>query len=442
MTRFTRGASTVAQLPAPPADQPADLAPDGTSLAAAVVLVLSATTVVFAHLDSRPGTDYQLHTLLFLSDLALLVLTLVVARRLPSAMRAWRSHGCALAGLVLGMSMVPGLLAHPSDRGGAALLRWAGASALGLAIGSARADGRRLVVAALASVSLANVVVALAERAKDGPVGLGSLGEPSAYAIGGRYASTGLTVHPYVLAAWCAVTGTSLLVIGGRRVPGRLATVAGITAFVGIGLTMSRAGALAVVLALGALAVAALLFDRGSLGRLVAAVAAFGVGVLLDFSGWASRAGTTSSSDAVTSGRGALLHQAGPLLRDNLLTGVGPGRYVLALTERPNLVALSPQSPRPVHLTPLLLLVEGGIVVAPALLLLALAIGRACRRGGAPAVAVTLAMLPFLALDHLTWSYPQGIVLAGVWLGVLDMLAQRGEEPPPRHEEAAPPEAG
>jgi hypothetical protein len=37
-------------------------------------------------------------------------------------------------------------------------------------------------------------------------------------------------------------------------------------------------------------------------------------------------------------------------------------------------------------------------------------------------LAVTLAVLPFLFLDHLNWSYPQGLFLTAVWLGALDNL--------------------
>lgn len=422
------------------AERRGDFAPGPTALAAAVVLVLSATTVVLASVGSRPGNDYQLHTLLLGSDLSLLALTLVAARGLPAAARSWRGHACALAAVGLAISLVPALLASPSDRGVAALLRLAGAAAVALSLGSVRGDGRRLVLGALALVSLTHVVVAGSQRAVDGPVGLGAVGETSAYEIGGRFASTGLTVHPYVLAAWCAVAGTALLVLGRRQgATGGLVRVAGVVAFAGIGLTMSRAGALAAALALGALAVSTLRrADRAWRWTVVAAGAALALGLVVNLSGWVARAGQVSgSADAVTSGRGALLRQAWPLLGDNLLTGVGPGRYVLALVERPELVALSEQSPRPVHVTPLLVLVEGGLLVVPALLLLAWAVGRACRRGGLAAVAVTLAMLPFLALDHLAWSYPQGLVLTGIWLGVLDLLGQPeaealppGPEPP------------
>jgi len=37
-------------------------------------------------------------------------------------------------------------------------------------------------------------------------------------------------------------------------------------------------------------------------------------------------------------------------------------------------------------------------------------------------------MLPFLALDHLAWSYPQGIVLTGLWLGILDLYGRRDDD--------------
>jgi len=413
------------------------VASDALALAAAITLVLSATTVVLFTFDSRSERDYQFEALLFGSDLALIALSIIGAGGLRAALGSWRRHACALSGLTLGAALVPGVLAHPSDRGMASLLRLVGAVALGLSLGAARSNGRRLIVGALAVVTLIHVGVAFAERAANGSVGLGSLGEPSAYIIGGRYAATGLTVQPYVLAAWCAVVGAALLAAGRGQVSGRgLTAAAAVGAFAAIGLTMSRAGLLAGALALSALGIKAVRDavrhrERGQVTTVFAAAGGFVLGLFANSSGWLSRAsGSTGSADAISSGRVALLHQAWSLLQDNLLTGVGPGRYVLALSERPELVALSDQSPRPVHLTPLLLVVEGGLVIIPALVLLTIAIGRACLRGGAPAVAVTLAMLPFLALDHLAWSYPQGILLTGIWLGALDLLAQkRGAEP-------------
>lgn len=427
-----RTVSTLPGVTSTPLDGHADPAPTAASVAVAVVLVLSATTIALANVDSRPGRDFQLHTILLVSDLALLALVVAGAGGLSAAIRVWRSHACVLGALAVGLAMVPAAVVNPSDRGAAALVRWTGAVALGLAVGSARRQGRQLVVGALAVVTAAHVAVALAQRVASGPIGLNALGEARVHEIGGLYASTGLTVHPYVLAAWCAVAGTGLLALERRRGSARgLGTMAGMAAFAGIGLTMSRAGALAAVLGLGALAVSTRRSsDRAWRAPVAGAAAALALGALVNLPGWLSRAGQPSGGvEAISSGRGALVRQAWALLGDNLLTGVGPGRYVLALIERPELVELSSQTPRPVHVTPLLLVVEGGLVVVPALGLLALAICRACRRGGATAAAVVLAMVPFLALDHLAWSYPQGIVLTGVWLGALDLLAQKDDEP-------------
>jgi hypothetical protein len=160
---------------------------------------------------------------------------------------------------------------------------------------------------------------------------------------------------------------------------------------------------------------------------LVAAAMATAVGIALDLSGWASRASeTTAGSGAdVTNNRGQLFEQAWGLLQDAPALGVGPGRYVEALVERPDLVKLATQEgSRPVHLVPYLVLVEGGLVVLPALLFLAWATLTQTWRAGVLGVGVTLAVLPFLLLDHLNWSYPQGLLLSGLWLGMLDHLSR------------------
>ena len=68
------------------------------------------------------------------------------------------------------------------------------------------------------------------------------------------------------------------------------------------------------------------------------------------------------------------------------------------------------------------MLVEGGIIVLPALLFLAWAIMTQSWRAGVLGVGVTLAVVPFLLLDHLNWSYPQGLLLTGLWLGTLDQI--------------------
>lgn len=419
------------------AQKPNQAGPESPGLPAvtlALFLILSCTTVTLTG-GGRAGADYQIRWILVASDL---FLGLVVVSQLPRLPELWThraNHRCALAATALVISLLPSLAVHPSARGGAAVLRWAGVAMIAFAVGRLVGAGRSLVVVAFAGVTVVQVAVALGERAVGGPIGLGALGEPDAYEIGGRYASSGLTVHPYVFAAWCALGGAILLaaVARARRPLGALAGAA-VLPFAGVGLTMSRAGALAVALVLASFAVAAL---RRTDLRLVflGAVAATALGVAVNLPGWVNRTVSSVDSEAggVTSGRGELLDQAWGLLRLDPAFGTGPGRYVEVLVGRPELVELATQRPlRPVHVVPYLVLVEGGLVTLPALLLLVWAVFTQARRGGAVSVGVALSLVPFLLLDHLSWSYPQGLLLTGLWLGTLDHLAGR------RHAPAAP----
>jgi hypothetical protein len=362
-----------------------------------------------------------------LSDIFLGLVVATQLPQLPALWRDWRRHRCALAAVGLAVSLLPSLAVHPSGRGGVAVFRWIGVAMIALAIGRLAGAARVLVLGAFAGATVLQVAVALAQRAVNAPVGLNSLGEVNAIEIGGRFASAGLTVHPYVFAAWCALAAAVMLVAAARTEHGSLVLAAATLApFVGVGLTMSRAGVLAVALVLMCFAVAALRLRRIRV-LLVAAAMATAVGIALDLSGWASRASeTTAGSGAdVTNNRGQLFEQAWGLLQNALALGVGPGRYVEALVERPDLVKLATQEgSRPVHLVPYLVLVEGGLVVLPALLFLAWATLTQTWRAGLLGAGVTLAVLPFLLLDHLNWSYPQGLLLSGLWLGMLDHLSR------------------
>lgn len=412
------------------AQKPIEAGPEAAGVPALVLalfLIGSCTTVVLIR-GGPPGADPQLRWVLIASDL---FLGLVVLTQLAGVGVLWRNrsrHRCALAAVALAVSLLPSLALHPSARGGAAVLRWIGVAMIALAVGRLAGLARSLVLATFAGVTVLQVVVALAQRAADGPIGFRSLGEPGAVEIGGRYASPGLANHPYVLAAWCALGAAILLaaVALAERPPVGL-TVAAVVPFVGVGLTMSRAGAVAVALVLASFGVATL--RRPRLGPvLVGAVVATTVGLALDLSGWVSRGSSTASRSVsgVTSGRSELLQQARGLFRDAPIFGVGPGRYVEVLVSRPDLVELATQRPsRPVHVTPYLVLVEGGLLVLPALLFLGWAAVTQSWRAGALGAAVGLSLVPFLLLDHLNWSYPQGLMLTGLWLGALDQLSCR-----------------
>jgi hypothetical protein len=427
-------AVTIPGVPGTDAAEPVEAAteaPGLPALAVALLLIFSCTTVSLAE-GGPAGGEYQVRWVLLASDL---VLGLVVLTQLRAVreLGSDRRHRCALAAAGLAVSLLPSLAVHPSARGGAAVLRWIGVAMVALAVGRLAGPARTFVLTTFAGVTAAQVAVALAERAAEGPIGLRSLGEPAAYEIGGRYASTGLTIHPYVLAAWCALGGAVLLAAAARteRPPGWLSVAAAVP-FAGPGLTMSRTGALAVVLVLAAFGVAARHRPRLRL-LVIGAVTAAALGVVLDLSGWLNRAAesapaaTPEASAPLTSHRDELLRQAWGLFRQDPVLGVGPGRYVEALDRRPELVKLATQRPsRPVHLAPYLVLVEGGLVVLPALAFLAWAVTTRSLQGGAPGVGVGVSLVPFLLLDHLNWSYPQGLLLTGLWLGALDQLAAPG----------------
>jgi len=395
------------------------------ALALALFLLASCTTIVLAG-GGPDGAPYLLRWNVVLSDVFLGLLVVTQLAELSVLRRDWRAHRCALAAVVLAVSLLPSLVAHPSGRGDVALFRWIGVAMVALAVARLSGSGRILVLGAFAGATVLQVVIALAQRAANAPVGLDSLGEANAIEIGGRFASAGLTVHPYVFAAWCAVAGGLMLAALARAEDRSIAlTVATIAPFVGVGLTMSRAGVLAVGLVLMSFGVAGLRIRRLRVLLLVAAVCT-ALGIMLDLSGWASRASETTAGSDVTNNRGQLLEQARGLLKDNPALGVGPGRYVEALVERPDLVKLSTQKgSRPVHLVPYLILVEGGLMALPALLFIAWATLTQTWRAGVLGVGVTMGILPFLLLDRLNWSYPQGLMLTGLWLGTLDQLSAR-----------------
>jgi hypothetical protein len=402
---------------------------DPRAITACLVLVLTPASRFLATLDDRDGPDYAQHTVLFAVDIALAVL---VVQQLPQSraiVRAWRTHLCALSAVVLAVALVPSFLAHPGDRGVAALFRLVGLAALACLLPDLDDLERRLVGSTAAAVLALSAVAAMYQRATGGPLGLQGIGEDSdgVLDIVGGVAPFGLFVHPYVQAAWACVAGLGLVVLRLRedsryRAPFLLVLLA----LPPIGLTLCRSGVLSSVAA----SIPLLLLALRSAKRREALLTVAAVGVVVGLSvawnldGWIGRADNTVSSGDPTALRGSLFDQARGLLDDDKALGVGPGQYVLALYERPDLVALNPQVPRPVHNVPILLVVEGGLVAAPAVALLVAAVVAQAWRAGAGGWVLVGAFAPFLLLDHLAWSFPQGLVLAGLWLGWLDVLAQ------------------
>lgn len=392
----------------------------------ALVLVLAPVSRFLVIVDDREGGDYALHTVIFAVDVALVALVVVQVRHMRTALRSWRNHLAALAALILAGLLVPGFVAHPSDRGVAAILRLVGVACLATALPQLDGLARRVVLTTAGGVAAASGTVAIAQRFIEGPVGLSALGESRAAVqdIVGGTAPFGLFVHPYVQAGWAVVCGLGFAALILRPLAGAPPRWLTVLAVAPIGLTMTRSAVLGAASALVfVIALALRRSTRASALFALALVVATGTGFAWNARAWVGRSEQTFASSSPSNLRGALFLQGQGLLSRDPVLGVGPGNYVLALTKRPDLVRLHPQTPRPVHNVPYLLVVEGGLVALPGVAVLIAGLLLQAAKGGLAGCAVLGAVAPFLLLDHFVWSFPQGIVLGGLVLGVLDLCA-------------------
>lgn len=408
---------------------------------AAVAMVLAAFPVVALGFSNRRG-PYVVQTYLFWSDLPLMALGLLC---LPALVRtAWaRRLDVVTAVVVLVGALTVAWAAHPSLRGFLQVLRLLGVAGAVLTAQRGSRTSRLVLGASFALFTLFEVLVAALQRATGGPVGLRSLGEPRdpLLLIGGAEAPSGTLVHPYLLAG-LAIIAMAVLAAVALKVPRlhRACALGAAVAGIAVGITYSRMALLALAGILVPLLFA--LRSRSTRAAVLAVAAAVvigtGVTALVASDGWVGRAEEAATGENLTRGRGELATQAIAVIRSSPLIGVGTGRYVLAVEEDPDLARRSVRVLQPVHGVPLLLTAEGGILTAGALVLLAVALVQAARRGGAAAWIVLLAYVPFLLLDHFPVTFPQGMVMTAVWLVTLALLA-KGDPDPERDEVVAEP---
>jgi len=72
-----------------------------------------------------------------------------------------------------------------------------------------------------------------------------------------------------------------------------------------------------------------------------------------------------------------------------------------------------------VHVVPLMIAVEGGIPAGIVTIVLLTLLGIRSLRAGGPALAIYIAYMPFVLLEHHPYSHEQGLVMTGLWLGFL-----------------------
>ena len=143
--------------------------------------------------------------------------------------------------------------------------------------------------------------------------------------------------------------------------------------------------------------------------------------------GWTQRARDTTGA-SVDTGRGHLIHQSFHLLREYPLLGVGPGRYVIALRAERADPRPSGGVLKPVHNVPLLAAAEGGVLAGALTVLLYVVLGWRAWRSGLLAFTVFALYVPLTMLDHFAYTFPQGLALTAVWIGILDAAAAQPAE--------------
>ena len=392
-----------------------------------VVLLMPFPVVLVKFTHGNAAYDYQV--ILFPSDLPLGLLLLAMIPSIVARVRQRRLGVVATWWLLLLAWMVVAFAFHPSGRGAADLLRLAGTLAMIVAVVElATVAERGVVVLTVAAAAVFEAVVAFAQLIRGSAVGLSSLGEFKVpfQRFESAKAPQGTMVHPYLLAGLAGLVAVLLVVpaVQRRRPLPWLAVVA--VAVAPIGVTFSRAA----VLGLGA-AVAVLL--TGMLvhrGRYLAAVAALCLGAAVPAAiwnaGWLNRAGQSfraRGANQLATDRGWLMHEASILIGGHPVVGVGPGRYVIALQDRyhtePKVGVF-----KPVHNLPMLLAAEGGLPAGIALSMVLVLSGWRALHSGRLAVALVLVYLPFTLLDHFPYSFPQGLVMTGLWLGAIEVLAR------------------
>ncbi|MFI5042526.1 MAG: O-antigen ligase family protein [Acidimicrobiales bacterium] len=418
-----------------PGDASVPSSPPVRVLLAALTIVLMAFPLVLRGFgDPKLSFDYV--TIIFPVDIALALLLLTgavpVARRILARTAGPGTTLWALLALVMSLAWV----FHPSTRGVHTVFELWGTAVLAGTLAEALATGfADLVFGTIAAVAVLESAWATVQLVTGASLGLQALGEdvdPFLRFSSAAAAPMGSTVHIYVLAGFALVAAGALAwrATTSARPLGWL--IAAGLAVMPVGFTYSRAGLAGFILLVAGFAIEALRRRAGG-RRAAAAVLALclgaGVPAAVWSAGWTNRADQTTSARngaQLTTERTRLIHEAAAQISAHPATGVGPGRYVIALKDRYK-VETDPVVKifKPVHNLVLLAGAEGGILALIVMATLFVALAWRSLAAGPIAAGIYLAYLPFCMLDHFPYSFPQGLVVTAIWLGVLDVAARR-----------------
>ena len=352
---------------------------------------LAMGTVVWSAAGGADDFNRRVSISPFDIPLAMLLVVALVDRRRIGNWRGWRLFAQIAAALAVVLAIA--FVAHPSPRG----VDFAFRIAAGLAVIDAFVRLGRLardhVFAAIAAVGVIESIIAMAESAHGGAVGLGPLEYRGFfYTFGSSTAGHGGFDHPYHLAFFLLVALGATL-IGARRAATRMPWLAAAAiCSAGIAVTYSRAALLSLVTFAAVALLARGSTDRKRALRGLAAMVAIGFvfGAIAFGDGWHAKGARSTSSANVDSDRRVRAQEALRLIDSQPLLGVGPGRYTIALE------SVRHDDLLPAHNIVLHEGAEGGVLagILTALLLIALAVyvfregardhGRLPSAGGVP----------------------------------------------------------
>lgn len=359
---------------------------------------------------------------------SLLVVLTIIAIANSVATRSFPATPATIAGVILAPLMVLSFVASPSGKGAILTVFAVVAAGVTLTIATLRhEDLERSVAVPLLVTSSVQSILVIAQTLTDRAIGL-SLIEPGAELqfIDGLLRSQGTMRHVYEPAALALLAGGVAVVTTPEKTGLRYlwiaaAGLAGTT----IGLTHSRAA----LLGFGLLAI----FLVVAMARRYPGVTAVGGALLLGFavatvltaSAWALRGdhSTTGDLDDASLGRVTLAKQAVQMAADNPVVGVGPGLYLDTMRSD---YELDERYPFVVHNVSLAVAAENGFAAAVlASFFVAWAVVRAVR---SDPVWAMLAVAPtgFLLFDVLHYDRPVGLLMTGIWLG---LLHHAGDQP-------------
>jgi hypothetical protein len=368
----------------------------------ALTIVLSMFPVILAGIPS--DNEYLFaKVILWLGDVPALALAVLAVPLVVRTLRA-RSVITVLWAALIGVEILA-FAVHPSAEGVQTLLRLCTALAIMAAVAALSTDReRRLIVAVVAAVAILQTVIGILQVIHGAPIGLDMLGETkdplvTAGNVGGVVAPEGTVLHPHILASLALLAATIVTAELIRSGPPLPWSVAAGLALVPAGITYSRAALAGVALAIAALLRGA--SQRGPRYGIAALTLAIGFGVpaLIGIAGWTTRAEVGLD----VSRRDELISQTVVLIREHPLTGVGPGRQLIALRE---LAAREPGAVtylNAVHDVPLTIAVEAGI----------------------PGLIVSVLVAGAVGYRALRLTHQHGLVLTALWLGFITLAADR-----------------